>query len=276
MSSGVHAAHAVRDITHALVAPAAAASPYEPVAFCGELTLVASPADMPGLMHVELWRGRRRVCSHPVLLAAAPEAAPALLAGADDITASAGSGADSGSWLDDVCTYVQGLQEQGHTTPADQYVEELGSWMAQVAALERGLIASASASCGGAIANVLYFHGYGSDFMYVKPQRVSSGAAASAAASVAPAPPADPVQCALRQLLLRQGSMLLAVGVEAGCVAMAKQLRELMVGKLGATTVELMDARTPVTQLPLLHAAVKSTSVRMVGWRFNRRAGVEM
>ncbi|GLC45156.1 hypothetical protein PLESTM_001694600 [Pleodorina starrii] len=273
MSSGVHDAHAVRDITRALVAPAgaAAAPPHTPASFSLELTLVASPADMPGLVHVELWRGRRRLTSHPVLLVAAPEAPPPPpppQAAAAAIAADAAAACGGGTWLQDVATYVGGLREQGHSSAADQFVEELGTWLAQAAALERGLTTAASGGGGGAaaggsparVANVLYFHGYGSEFMYLKPRRVSGGGAAAAAPAAA-----DPLRDPLCQLLLVQGSVLLAVAVEAGCVALSCHLMGVMVGQMGATVGGLLgSARTPVTQLPLLHAAVKSGDARMV------------
>ncbi|GIL47847.1 hypothetical protein Vafri_4496 [Volvox africanus] len=282
MSSGVHSAHTVRDITRALVAPAgAAAAPLlVPACFTAELTLVASPADMPGLVHVELWRGRRRVCSHPVLLVATPEMRQQFTGGsaprADmsaDIACDAHRGVPGAEgavgrdnaclWLDDVRRYVGSLRDQGHIAAADQFVEELGIWLAQAAALERGLTGNQNASTQR-VANVLYFHGYGSEFMYVKPRRVSGCGGSGDEAAVAAAVP-DPLQDTLRQLLLCQGSMLLAVAVEAGCIALSEHLMGLLMGEIGATRRGLLEStRTPVTQLPLLHAAVKSGDAQMV------------
>ncbi|EFJ48496.1 hypothetical protein VOLCADRAFT_90779 [Volvox carteri f. nagariensis] len=265
MSSGVHVAHAVRDITRTLVAPAGAtaAPPHMPTSFSADLTLVASPADMPGLVHIEVWRGRRRICSHPVLLAAA--AAPEASSEAVDGGA---SGAATSNWIEDVRRYVNDLKGQGHIAAADQFLVELGTWLAQAAALERGLTDAGNAGGGAGVkrvANVLYFHGYGSEFMYVKPRPVSGCGSRDASVGGGRAPALDPLQETLRQLLLCQGSMLLAVAVEAGCVALSEHLMGMLVGEMGATLRGLLEgARTPVTQLPLLHAAVKSSDARMV------------
>ncbi|KAG2436881.1 hypothetical protein HXX76_006401 [Chlamydomonas incerta] len=328
MATGVHAAHAARDITHALAAPTAASGVAAglPAAWSAELTLVAAAADVPGVVHVEIWRGRRRVCSNPVLLvaappraaaAAAPAAAPAAGGAAamtamdllrasgnratlEDSAAGAGaaggtatskssvcdgacgssgacsgaSDASSSSWVDDISCYVAGLEAEGHGAAAAQFLEELGGYLAQVAAAERGLTAAAAAGAapggGAAVANVLYFHGLTSDFMYLKPRAADGGpakaaAAAAAAAAGAAADGGAAIDPTFRQLLLCQGSMLLAVAAEAGCTALSAHLLGLMTGPLAADAAAVLAAaRTPVTQLPLLHAAVKSGRCDMV------------
>ncbi|KAG2444176.1 hypothetical protein HYH02_009114 [Chlamydomonas schloesseri] len=310
MATGVHAAHAARDITHALAAPIAAAGAAAalPAEWSAELTLVAAAADVPGVVHVEIWRGRRRVVSNPVLLVAAPQrtaavtamdllrangdramddsagAASTLCGGAcasGSCSSSSGAAGRDGCWVDDITAYVSGLEAEGHGAAAAQFIEELGSYLAQVAAVERGLAgatASGGAGAGAAVANVLYFHGLTSDFMYLKPRAAdgsAGGSSTSGRGSAKAAAAAGAVDPTFRQLLLCQGSMLLAVAAEAGCTALSAHLLQLMTGPLAADAAAVLDAaRTPVTQLPLLHAAVKSGRPDMVDLVAQWSAGV--
>ncbi|EFJ44071.1 hypothetical protein VOLCADRAFT_95778 [Volvox carteri f. nagariensis] len=322
MASGVHAASPATVITRTLAAPAAAhvqRPPGAPLQFDAELTMVAATQDAPGVVHVELWRRHRRLAARPVLLTAvAPPPPPlqvkeAALTAAS--TAAAGQGADLPHWLQDVVSYLGTVNSEGHASAADQFVEELGGWLAQLAAFQRGLTATPDGSgtlCAGAaaaqrITRVLRVHnarpaprpapataGDGSRGGGAQPPQPRQGPGGSGGTAAAPEekeevgasglsppvprPPPDPASATIRQLLLCQGQGLLAVAVEAGCVALAEHLLGLLLGPLGAETAAALEsAVTPVTGLPLLHAAVKSGCTEMVdvvvGWQ--TRAGVD-
>ncbi|GIL42428.1 hypothetical protein Vafri_405 [Volvox africanus] len=336
MASGVHSASPATSIIRTL-APPATAHVQQPhgsaLRFEAKLTMVASSQDTPGVVHVELWRGHRRLMGRPVLLALAqpppapmeahdgskpggePQAEMAVEA-ATSAAAVAAEG-DLPTWMSDVAAYVEAVVAEGHTSAADQFVEELGGWLAQLAALERGLTSAPGGAgphlAGGAstqrIARVLRVH----NAAWVPPpavleptpglrpggscgadarlpqcrQRHSYGCTAappcpqSAGAAAAepletPPPPLDPTRSAIRQLLLCQGQGLLAVAVEAGCKALSEHLLSLLLGPLGSGLPAVLEAAvTPVTGLPLMHAAVKSGCIQMVdmvaGWQ--TRAG---
>ncbi|GLI70641.1 hypothetical protein VaNZ11_015573, partial [Volvox africanus] len=337
MASGVHSASPATSITRSLAPPAAAhlQQPHgSPMRFEAKLTMVASSQDTPGVVHVELWRGHRRLVGRPVLLAQAqPPPAPmeadsdrkaggrpqAEMAGEAATSAAAvAAEGDLPTWMSDVVAYVEAVVAEGHTSAADQFVEELGGWLAQLAALERGLTSAPGRAgahpAGGAstqrIVRVLRVHNAawvpppevleptpglwpcgscGADArLPQRRQRLSYGCKAaalcpeSAGAAAAepletPPPPLDPTISAIRQLLLCQGQGLLAVAVEAGCKALAEHLLSLLLGPLGSGLPAVLGAAvTPVTGLPLMHAAVKSGCTQMVdmvaGWQ--TRSGV--
>ncbi|KAG2434482.1 hypothetical protein HYH02_012311 [Chlamydomonas schloesseri] len=326
MATGVHTASPAQDIVRTLAAPAAAhlQAPGTPLRFDAHLTLVAAPSDAPGLVHVELWRGRRRLTSRPVLLAAAPAppAPPPVLAGlaagggsgavasavrprgtldipavqSAQSVAGAGAGA-SPEWLEDVQAYVDALTAEGHGDAADQFLEELGGWLAQLAAVERGLAPTAAnnafASWGsgshgpqGPIGRVLHIHHAASPSAFAaaarfqpeagplwaqphRPRTGTGGAVALDAAAgeggagdaAAAAANLDPV---LRQLLLCQGRMLLAVAVEAGCEALARHLMGLLAGDVSGDAAPPAGAAWSsfgeLASAPVERAAVASST----------------
>ncbi len=274
MASGVHAAHAVRDIVRSLGTPAAAAAAprHVPLPFTADLTLVAAAVDVPGVAYVELWRGRRRIASLPALLVA--PSAISDTAAAD----TASSDTSTVAWIQEVAAYIATLENDGHVTAAEQYIEEAGAWLAQVAAVQLGMVGGKGPNVGlvnPRIANFLYFHGSGTEYMFIKPTAESTGIPPSdsprgpSSKASPPPPPAaadDPHRDGLRAVLVSQGGMLLAVAVEAGCLALSRHVMGLMRGPLGVGLgAVLQSARTPVTQLPLLHAAVKSGCADVVG-----------
>ncbi|GIL82620.1 hypothetical protein Vretifemale_11490 [Volvox reticuliferus] len=328
MASGVHSASSATAITRTL-APPAAAHVQQPhgsaLRFEAKLIMVASPQDTPGIVHVELWRGHRRLVGRPVLLALA-QPPPALIetdgsckvgagpqaAMAVDAATSVAAEGDLPAWMSDVAAYVEAVAAEGHTSAADQFVEELGGWLAQLAALERGLTSApsgagahpAGVASTNRIARVLRVHSAawvpppaapeptpglrpgGSYGAAARPpprhQRPSCGCPESAGAattelSETPQSVLDPTISAIRQLLLCQGQGLLAVAVEAGCKALSEHLLSLLLGALGSGLPAVLEAAvTPVTGLPLMHAAVKSGCTQMVdmvaGWQI--RAGI--
>ncbi|KAG2495790.1 hypothetical protein HYH03_006033 [Edaphochlamys debaryana] len=307
-------------------APAAHAQTTSPPLRCAaDLRMWAAPGDTPGLVFVELWRGRRRLSSQPVLLAGEEDweedgdETPGLGASEGAGTAAATApatptgpgGVSAGlsyalAWAEDVESYAAALEAEGQGQAARQFVEDLGSWLAQVAALDQGLMTPAAdeaargLAAAGAVTRVLHLRNRlapGAGPVCAAPLPVASprwrapAAAPRRAASAPRAPGAAPftgrprrastcvpgpsdgigmdaggLAASLRQLLLASGRVLLAVAVEAGCVALATMLqgllaeRPLAAGAAGA----LEGAATPVTCLPLLHAAVKSGRPEMV------------
>ncbi|KAG2494821.1 hypothetical protein HYH03_007063 [Edaphochlamys debaryana] len=280
VASGLHTAHSARDVSHSLVAPAAAAAApaNQPAPFAAELSICAAQSDAPGVVHVELWRGRRRVSSSPALLVEAPKLGPEPRA-LEIVDASVTSPVPGGAatWIHDVSSYTAGLAAQGHGAAAAAFVEELGTWLSQVAALERGLRAADQR-----VANVLYFHGnpaLGGEYLFLKPTHAGGGGGGAAAGgsgggkltprrlSGLDGAGAASADVGIKAMLLSQGSMLLAVAAEAGCCALAAHLLSALTapGALACPLAAVLEAaRTPLTQLPLLHAAVRSGCEAMV------------
>ncbi|KAG2434946.1 hypothetical protein HYH02_012142 [Chlamydomonas schloesseri] len=280
----------------------------------------------PGLVHVELWHQRRRLSSHPVLLlSAACDAThctneePAAVAvgaqkGHERKTQQQQQACDVAALCEEVEVHVRELLAAGHDAVANQLLEDLGTWLAQVAAVERGLVKdpTAAAAATQRIAQVMHLHHFqgghvAADLLAAAwapkgaaqqaltatvPSTIAEGtgvqphsgsadirsagkptyAAASAVAGVVRGSAPD----ALLQLLLCQGNMLLAVAVEAGASQLAAHLKDLLCGPLAVPLRRVLDSSTtPLTSLPLLHAAIKSGSTNMVaqvvGW--HRAAG---